>query len=415
MAFRPGTGFRVSSSCVGGEPTVDRTWRNVILMWVTGVLAAAQLAKLSAVAPLLRSQFGMDLPEVGWLVSLLEAGGALFGFVTGLALPWVGGRRSLLTGLMLLCVASAMEAFVTDAPSFFIARGVEAFGYLLVVVAAPTMIVGFVADTATRSKALALWSTFVPVGVALGNGITGLTIPVFGLRLVLLLWAAAIMVILIAVTRFNDPQVRRRSVAWPPVAVWLLTAGFGCYTLFLCALTALLPSFLVVRYGASLSISSLIAGGISLAALPGTVIAITVMRRREAPSGHVLLVPGAALLAAALLAPFIYRMGGLASTGSMAALMVILSGISRTVLFTRVPLLSGASEAGDGRIAAANGLLTQFGAAGALLGPPLGAMAVVRFGWSGLGVFISMTMLTLLALLVAAEHSGARQLGRQRR
>lgn len=405
MAFRSGTGFRVA----------DRTWRNIILMWMTGVIAAAQLAKLSALAPLLRSQFGMDLPEVGLLVSLLEAGGALFGFVTGLALPWIGSRRSLLTGLVLLGVASAMEAFVTDVPSFFIARGVEALGYLLVVVAAPTMIVGFVADTATRSKALALWSTFVPVGVALGSGITGVTTLVFGLRFVLLLWAAAIMVILVAVTRFNDPQVRRRSVAWPPMAVWLLTAGFGCYTLFLCALTALLPSFLVARYGTSLSISSLIAGVVSLAALPGTVIALAVMRRREAPSGHVLLVPGAALLAAAVLAPYIYRMGGLASTGSLAALTVILSGISRTVLFTRMPFLSGASEAGDGRIAAANGLLTQFGAAGALLGPPLGAMAVVRFGWNGLGVLISMTMLTLLVLLVAAERSAASLLGRQRR
>src|SRR6187402_3346679 len=349
MVFRPGTGFRVGSSCIAVKPAADSTWRNVILMWVTGVLAAAQLAKLSALAPLLRSQFGMDLPEVGWLVSLLEAGGAMFGFVTGLALPWVGSRRSLLTGLVLLGVASTMEAFVTDAPSFFVARGVEAFGYLLVVVAAPTMIVGVVADTATRSKALALWSTFVPVGVALGNGITGMTIPVFGLRPVLFLWAVAIMVILIAVTRFNDPQVRRRSVAWPPMAIWLLTAAFGCYTLFLCALTALLPSFLVERYAASLSMSSLIAGGISLAALPGTVIAITVMGRREASLGHVLLVPGAALLAAAVLAPFIYRMGGLASTGSMAALTVILSGISRTFLFTRMPLLSGASEAGDGR------------------------------------------------------------------
>jgi hypothetical protein len=99
----------------------------------------------------------------------------------------------------------------------------------------------------------------------------------------------------------------------------------------------------------------------------------------------------------------------------MAALTVILSGISRTFLFTRMPLLSGASEAGDGRVAAANGLLTQFGAAGALLGPPLGAMAVVRFGWSGLGVLISITMLTLLALLVAAERSGASLLRRQRR
>jgi MFS family permease len=394
-----------------GSPTVDKTWRKIILLWLTGVLAAAQLAKLSALAPLLRTLFGMSLPKAGLLVSLLEAGGATFGFVIGLALSRIGSRRSLLTGLALLAAASCMEAFASDTQSLFIARAVEAVGYLLVVIAAPTMIVSLASDMATRSKALALWSTFVPVGVAVGSGITGLAISVVSLRFVLLLWAVIIAVNLLAAIRLDELQVGRRSVAMPPPAVWLLAAGFGCYTLFLCALTALLPSFFVARYGASLSNASLIAGGISLAALPGAVIAVRVIVRQEASFSRILLVAGTALLFAAVMAPFVYRIGGLTLSGLLAGFIVVLSGISRTILFTRMPVLSGATVAGDPRIAAANGLLTQFGAAGALIGPPLGALAADRFGWSGLGLLISITMLTLLVLLVSAERSAMRRLG----
>lgn len=65
------------------------------------------------------------------------------------------------------------------------------------------------------------------------------------------------------------------------------------------------------------------------------------------------------MLLAALLAPLLYRSGDLAMSG----------GAARTLLFTRVPRLSGATRAADPRIAATNGLLTQFVAAGALLGP----------------------------------------------
>jgi hypothetical protein len=39
----------------------------------------------------------------------------------------------------------------------------------------------------------------------------------------------------------------------------------------------------------------------------------------------------------------------------------------------------------------------------------LGALAVECFGWSGLGLLISLLMLALLVLLVAAEWNGARQ------
>lgn len=63
----------------------------IIFLCLTGVLATAQLAKFSTIAPLLRDRFDLSLPEAGLLISLLEVGGDLFGFVAGMALLMLAG------------------------------------------------------------------------------------------------------------------------------------------------------------------------------------------------------------------------------------------------------------------------------------------------------------------------------------
>ena len=62
-----------------------RRWFPILALWLIGVLAAAQLAKIASIAPLLRERFELSLPQTGWLISLLEVGGGLFGFVAGTA------------------------------------------------------------------------------------------------------------------------------------------------------------------------------------------------------------------------------------------------------------------------------------------------------------------------------------------
>jgi hypothetical protein len=52
----------------------------------------------------------------------------------------------------------------------------------------------------------------------------------------------------------------------------------------------------------------------------------------------------------------------------LAGLFVLLAGMARTLLFTRLPALSGAHTPDDPRLASAQGLLTQCGAGGVLLG-----------------------------------------------
>lgn len=383
-----------------------RSWTQILSLWLIGVFAAAQLAKFAVMAPVLRERFDLSLAQTGFLISLLEIGGALFGFVAGFGIGRLGARRLLVAGLALLAGASAAEGISESVAMLFAARAVEGIGYLLVVIAAPTLIIA-VAKVEHRSTALALWSTFVPVGMAFGSAVTGLTMDSLGLGGTNLAWSAACLVALIAVLRGRPtPAPAQAGVTMPHPGAWLATLGFGCYTIFVSALTALLPTFLVERTGASIGGASLATGLASIAALPGAGLAVWVLRSIHARPRRPVAALVATLFATAAVGPGTFAVASGSSlrlTTAFAILVVALSAVASSIVFARLPALSGARSGVDGRIAAANGLVTQFGAAGALVGPPLGALVVETWSWAALGVLIAALAGAMLCLVLLAE------------
>lgn len=382
-------------------------WPSIIRLWLVGVLAAAQLAKFASLAPLVQRQFYLGLPAAGLLVSLLEAGGAVFGFASGLALSRIGAPIFLRSGLITMALAGLAEALAARAPLLFAARALEGIGYLLVVVAAPAMIVSLSRDARTRIRAMALWSSFVPVGMGAGGAVTGLLAFRFGLCGTLLSWSLLCALAALSVLSLKSTAPVSRHLRLPAPGAWIMTGAFGCYTLFSCAMTALLPSFLVARYGLSLADADVMGAIVAVACLPSAGIALMLVRGREATGRLLLAISAMALVLTAGIGPLIYSGSASWRTGMLAAALSLISGIAGTLLFTRLPALSGARTATDTRIAATTGLLTQCGAGGALLGPPLGALAVSRWGWTGLGWLISLLALAMLALVLLAEGCSA--------
>jgi len=386
-----------------------RRWSTIVLLWLLGVLAAAQLAKMATIAPLLRDRFGLSLPETGLLISLLEVGGGLFGFAAGLALGRIGCRRSLLSGMILLAASSAVEGVAANAPLLFAARAIEGIGYLLVVIAAPTAIVAVASDT-DRPRALALWSCFVPVGIAAGGAITSVAIGWLTPGEVMLLWAVLLAIAALAAFRVPLGGGGRGPIVLPSPGAWLATFAFGIYTLFICALTMLLPTFLIEQRGATVATAGLVTAFTSLLALPATAIAMGLSRGGTLSSRRLIMVATPSLLATAALSPFVFA--DAAATLPLAATMAVLtlaaSGLVSPMMFARLPVLAGACGPHDPRIATANGLLTQFGAGGALIGPPLGGWVVRTWGWPALGIAIGAMAVAMLAFTIWAERVATR-------
>lgn len=383
---------------------MDSPWNRILTFWLLGILAAAQFAKMSIVAPLWRAEWGLSLSELGWLVSLLEVGGALFGLVASFGLAWVGLRRFLSIGLVTLAAASLVEGLTSDLAILFAARAMEGVGYLLVVIAAPTAIAA-TTDDRTRPRALALWSTFVPVGIAAGGALTAFMLTMTDAPDVMFLWALllAAAIPLVMRTRLAEPGAHR--IILPDLAAWISTFGFGLYTMFISVITMLLPAFLIERSGATLGQAAAAAALTSLAALPGMVAAVGLMRGGDLPRGKVIKTTSIALIATLPSVLLLYRDGGegflIRSAWALSA--VAISGVVPALMFARLPGLAGARTPDDPRIATANGLITQFGAGGALIGPPLAGMAVGIWGWPGLGIFCGLIILALLGSVVASE------------
>jgi len=388
---------------------MHRSWFPILTLWLLGILAAAQFAKMSVIAPILRTGFGLSLPQLGWLISLMEVGGAVFGLVSGLALARFGMRSFLLSGLLILSASSLMQAFAATPFLLFLARAVEGIGYVLVVIAAPTAIAA-TADNTLRPRALALWSTFVPVGIAVGGAITGLAAGILGMSGVMLLWAAMIAAAVPVALRLPLAGIPPARIRFPAAAAWISTFGFGLYTVFISAVTMLLPSFLIERCGATMGQAAVVAGIASLAVLPGAAAAMWLMREGDLGMRRTLFFSTVALFPTVPLVLLLYgdANADLLRIGSISVLAVAVSGLVPPLVFARLPLLAGASSADDPRIATANGLVTQFGAGGALIGPPIGGAIVSIWGWEGLGVAASVLVVAILVAVVASEFTGRR-------
>ncbi|MDT8758785.1 MFS transporter [Sphingomonas psychrotolerans] len=385
----------------------------ILILWLIGVLAAAQLAKIAVLAVKLAETFGLSIATTGLLISLLEIGGALFGLAAGVALGRIGARRSLAAGLAVLAATGVAEAYAATASALLAARAAEGLGYLLVVIAAPTLIAA-TASERDRAAALSLWSTFVAVGMAVGSVVTGVAFTTFGLRGALLLWSLFSALAMFAVLRLSAAAPsERQALVLPGGAAWIATFGFGLYTSFICALTMLFPSFLVEQARVSSSVAGIATGIVALASVPGAVVAIVLARLRCLDRKPTIAIVAGTLFAAAAAALQVFTTGSapksiLWASAAWALWISFASGIASPIVFGRLPMLAGARSATDPRIALANGLITQFGAGGALLGPPVGGLVVMRWGWGGLGLLVAALALATLCALVAAELISAR-------
>jgi MFS family permease len=138
-------------------------WRLIGLLFLTGLFAAAQFAKISlTLVDLGRIYPGAALP---FAVSALSVAGILFGVAAGMIVAQFGARRVLLVALAGASVISLSQSVLPSFQIFMGLRIVEGFSHLAIVVAAPTLMAA-VSTPRDVSVAMGLWGTFFGVGFA---------------------------------------------------------------------------------------------------------------------------------------------------------------------------------------------------------------------------------------------------------
>ncbi len=386
----------------------------IFIYYLCGVFAAAQLGKLAALAPLISRDLHLGLAAMAALTSLLEVCGALFGGVTGRWLPRFGMSRGLVVASLCLVLGAAGAAFAHGAPMLAVARLVESAGYLLTVVAAPVLI-ATVAPPGRQAAAMSLWSTFVPVGAAVGTWAYAHAAGLSDWR-----WAQGLSVLVGVALCLSllGSQKRRRAGPLAPVGqpargrqrtgsiLWALVAAFGAYAIAETALLVLMPS-LLIQSGLSLTQASSWTAIAALANVPASLAGAWLMRRGAVHGGWL----AGCILAPGLVFPLVYRPELPAIWLGLGAVVVnAISGVFASLVFALLPRAAGTAD----RLSMASGRLTQFGASGALLGPPAVAWIVERWGWSAAG-WASLALCALSAVLAlwASSKGGFGQITRQ--
>lgn len=387
---------------------MTKRWPTIFLLWLAGVLAAAQLGKMAALMPAIRADLDLTLAGAGLMVSLIEASGASLGAIAGILAARFSARAVLATGSILVAAAGLAAAAAPDATLLYLARLVESIGYLMVVIAAPSLIA--MAAGRDSAAALALWSTFVPVGIAGGTILSGLAASLIDWRLILVFWALAVLVTLPRTFRLPAmAEHRQTGFAVPPPAIWALALGFGFYTTLEVGVLGMLPAYLSEAWGFSIASAGVVTGVTSAATIAGSFAAARLIGTGEGASRPLVLVAvGLALPAALFFAGFPSRelATGLSGTAVAAAVIAAnaVSGLVAAVAFARLPVLLRRSGAALSLVTASNGVFAQFGAAGSLIGPPLVGYVASRWGWSVVAPVVAGLSLVSLAGFALGER-----------
>ncbi|MGW0537896.1 MFS transporter [Streptomyces sp. NPDC003032] len=389
-AGRHGEFMRLRQAEVGERPVIA-------LVYLAGVSAAVALGRFVSLEAGVRDTFGLSLTAFGWLVSGVTVVAACLAVPAGL---WVARRdlgSVLSLGLGVMLVGGLLEVTAHEAFVLYGARVLEGAGYLAVVVTGP-LILSSRCKPATQRGALALWSTFVPVGLALASAIGTLSGTV-GWRaagaLTLVPAVAALVGALGWLTGVRgraDEQYVSHSRGLGPVLQ--LSLSFALIALLGVTAVALLPTLATDR-GMRSTVGGVTAAVVSLAAVPGGLLAGLLLARGIGPRPLVI-----AVLAMPCAAAVMYQVMSWAVIALGAALMQFAGGLVLAVLYASTPSVARSPlELGRGY-----GLLNQAGSVGTLLGPPALGFAVTHAGWTSATVLVTAVTLASLALCLAATR-----------
>ena len=364
-------------------------WGVVAIAIAAGIVVAVQVGKVPPLITLLQAEMGLSLLAAGWLVSLFNLTGALFGVMGGAMADKMGARRVLMAGLGGMALAGLGGAMAPDPAWLLSFRVVESVALLSCVVTAPRLIA---AATTPRQRSLAMgaWGSYMPIGMALALLGAPPTAARFGWQGVWLAAAGLAVICLVAVAWVTAPkrwaQAPRAGdglpwrtlgqAAWRPGPM-VMSLCFLLYAVQFFAVASWLPTYLieVLAYtpGQAGVATALVVGGNGLGNLAGALLLHRGVRRWRLIllAFVMMLIAAAGIFATAM--PVVWKLPLAFAFNFFGGLLpaAILAG---TAVHAPRPAMIGTI----------NGVVVQGANIGSLLGPPAMAVMIAGFGgWAG--------------------------------
>jgi MFS family permease len=361
-------------------------------LWVlvAGVAAALHVGKLAPALALLQAELGLTLFAAGVLLSAVQVAGMLGALALGALADTVGPRRSLISGLVLLALASGAGALAPGAAWLLGWRVIEGVGFLLVVLPAPGLLRALVPAAQLPSR-LGLWGAYMPLATAMALLLGPAVMAAVGWRGWWLLLALVCAAAAVAVWRVVPvlPAAPRRAFIAPlrdtlvHGGPWLVGLAFGAYSSQWLAVIGFLPT-IYAQAGVGVGAMAVLTAAAAAANIIGNVASGRLLQRGVA--APVLLATGFVTMALAALTAFALPGDGAATAALRYAAVLLFSAVGGLIPGTLFSLALRVAP-GDHAVASTVGFMQQWSAAGQFAGPPLVAAAAVAVGgWQFTGV-----------------------------
>lgn len=376
-------------------------WPAVWAVFAGGLVCGAYIGKVPPALPLQREELGLTLVQSGFIATTFNVIGLLAGMFIGVLCDRFGHKRLGLAGIAVMCLAGLLGAAAWDFPSLLVSRFFEGVGFILFAVAGSALMAA-AAEGAARTKAMGIWSSYMPAGGSAAILVAPLVLASFGWRgwWVAMSAVAALVFVLLArhapTTRYGGVRSLKlalESLSQPAsVALALL---FAFYVAQWTSVMIWLPTFLVEERGASAGLASLLTAFMVLVNVPGNLAGGWLLARgvRRGP-----------LILAACAVMVVTDIGMLSSLlpdGLRYASCLLFSmcvGVIPACIFSGVVVHAKTPQ----HVGTTNGMVMQTSQAGQFFGPILLAWLATHFGGWGASLW---AMLAFAAFAAACGYA----------
>ncbi|WP_322996064.1 MFS transporter [Castellaniella sp.] len=374
---------------------------------LVGICAALHIWKLPPALPALQIELGLDLVESGFLLSIVQLGGMTLGLVAGLFAERIGLRRCVITGLLILALASATGALFQSKTLILLFRGLEGCGFLLAVMPVPALIKRLV-PSEYLSRLMSLWSCYMPLGTVLILLSGSWLLSIASWQALWLALGALTLLVMLLTLRIVPPdpvaraQTPKRQSSWSLVRttlaspnVWLIALVFGVYAGQWIAVIGFLPSIYVTA-GISGSTAGLLTALVAGSNIIGNLTAGKLLH--QGISARRLLMTGFLTMIVCTFAAF---GAGLSTTGQFFAVLMfsMVGGLIPATLFVLAIRYAPTPQTTSTTV----GWMQQCSSLGQFSGPPVVAWVVHATGgwqwtWLATGSFALAGILMTLCI-----------------
>jgi MFS family permease len=355
-------------------------WRALWAVYAAGLAASAHITKISPALPGLRDELGLTLVESGLIATMFNVMGMTVGMLAGVLCDRLGHKRLALLGLAAMVAGGLLGA---AAPGFFAllaSRFIEGAGFIVFVVAAPAMINAAAANARDRSRALGMWSSYMPTGGTIALLAAPALIAAWGWRG---LWsgiaaatALAAIVLWYVVAPAPYGAVRSLRLIVESLAQkgnLVMAALFAFYVAQWNSVMIWLPIFLVDEHGASTRTAALATALMVLVNAPGALTGGWLLSRG---ARRATLIVGASLIGAACEVAMLTEALPPALRFGSVLVFSLCTGVVPASIFAGLPIHARTPQ----HIGTGNGIVNQASQAGQFAGPLLLAWLASHLG-----------------------------------